>query len=68
MGALIKHQAAADDLSYRPAYHDMLREQEFRDAAQERRQAIAQCTGCGDDGYLLGPDRTPVEPLVRCRH
>ncbi|WP_461666515.1 helix-turn-helix domain-containing protein [Gordonia sputi] len=68
MGALIKNHAAADDLSYRPAYHDMLRDQEFHDAAEQRRQAIAQCADCGDDGYLLGPDRTAVEPLVRCAH
>ncbi len=26
----------------------------------------ADCDGCGGDGWLLGPDRSPVEPAQRC--
>lgn len=68
MGALIKHHAATDDLAYRPAYHDMLREQELRDLADSRRTAIARCNMCGDDGYVLDSSGVPVEPVIRCGH
>lgn len=65
MGWLItKH----DDLEDRPAAADMAREAAMRSEAAARRTAIAGCVRCGDDGYLLAADGTPVEPVVRCRH
>lgn len=26
------------------------------------------CSFCRDDGWLLGPDSTPVEPAIKCNH
>lgn len=35
-------------------------------ARQARIAAIRSCGGCDPSGWLLGPDRTPIEPAVRC--
>ena len=64
MATLIKGHREHDDLTYRPAYHDMLREAE----ATTRRTAIATCTACDDHGWALAADGTPAEPAVKCTH
>ena len=54
-----KHHAAeleADELERRRA------------AKSADMRALAECTTCDEFGWLLGPDRTPVEPGVRCTH
>jgi hypothetical protein len=33
-----------------------------------RMAAIRTCRRCDPAGWLLGPDRTPVEPATRCDH
>lgn len=40
-------------------------EQATRDA---RMAAIRGCRRCDPSGWLLGPDRTPIDPAVRCDH
>lgn len=37
-----------------------------RAAREERLSAIRRCRRCDPNGWRLGPDRTPVEPAVRC--
>ena len=37
-------------------------------ARRERAAVIRACRRCDPSGWLLGPDRTPIEPAVRCTH
>ncbi|OBJ63258.1 hypothetical protein [Mycobacterium asiaticum] len=37
-------------------------------AREERASAIRRCRRCDPCGWRLGPDRTPIEPAVRCDH
>jgi len=37
-------------------------------AHEERLSAIGQCRRCDPCGWKLGPDRTPIDPAVRCTH
>lgn len=37
-------------------------------AREERLSKIRQCPSCDPCGWKLGPDRTPIEPAVRCSH
>lgn len=37
-------------------------------AREQRASAIRQCRRCDPCGWRLGPDRTPIEPAVRCTH
>ncbi|SEH79581.1 hypothetical protein SAMN04489835_4231 [Mycolicibacterium rutilum] len=37
-------------------------------AREERASAIRRCRRCDPCGWLLGPDRTPIDPAVRCTH
>ncbi len=37
-------------------------------AREERLSAIRRCRRCDPCGWRLGPDRTPIEPAVRCDH
>ncbi|MCV7404512.1 hypothetical protein [Mycobacterium marseillense] len=37
-------------------------------AREERLSAIRRCRRCDPCGWLLGPDRTPVDPARRCDH
>lgn len=39
-----------------------------RAAREQRASAIRQCRRCDPCGWQLGPDRTPIEPAVRCTH
>lgn len=39
-----------------------------RAAREERASAIRRCRRCDPCGWRLGPDRTPIEPAVRCDH
>lgn len=68
MATLIKRYREVDDLAYRPAYHDILREQEYHAAADERRADIANCPHCGEDGYRTDDLGVPLEPVIRCDH
>lgn len=52
------------DLADRPAFYDDQRAAE----ADARRAAIAACTRCGPDGYLLDDSGVPLEPVKRCDH
>lgn len=47
-------QAAADELATKRAHR----------ATQA--QAQADCPHCDDDGWLLGADRTPIDPATKC--
>lgn len=61
MGWLLKKHGDFED---RPAAADEAREHEFRIAAAARREAIARCPHCGDDGF-----RELDDSLVeRCDH
>ncbi|WP_348733463.1 hypothetical protein [uncultured Mycolicibacterium sp.] len=37
-------------------------------ARAARSAAIRACRRCDPSGWRLGPDRTPVDPAVRCDH
>ena len=37
-------------------------------AREQRLFAIDHCRSCDPCGWKLGPDRTPIEPAVRCTH
>lgn len=37
-------------------------------AREQRASAISQCRRCDPCGWRLGPDRTPIEPAIRCDH
>ncbi|KMO82304.1 hypothetical protein [Mycolicibacterium chlorophenolicum] len=37
-------------------------------AREARIAAIRACRGCDPCGWLLGGDRTPIDPAVRCTH
>lgn len=37
------------------------------EAAEAEAKAARDCTRC-DEGWLLGPDRLPLEPAIRCNH
>lgn len=39
-----------------------------RAARAERASAIRRCRRCDPCGWRLDPDRTPIEPAVRCDH
>lgn len=53
-----------DDFEDRPAAAEEAREREYRQAAVARREAIARCPYCGDDGFRE-LDHSLVE---RCDH
>ncbi|WP_162958806.1 helix-turn-helix domain-containing protein [Nocardia yunnanensis] len=36
------------------------------DAPGTRRKPTPNCPSCAGDGWVLGPDRNPIEPVVRC--
>lgn len=47
----------------------MRRQRAIEQAAREQRlSAIDRCRACDPCGWRLGPDRTPIEPAVRCTH
>ncbi|OCB09255.1 hypothetical protein A5717_26125 [Mycolicibacterium porcinum] len=46
---------------YRQAVDDLA-------ARRAQRTAIDNCPHCDPGGWLLGPDREPIEPAVRCNH
>lgn len=37
-------------------------------ARVERLAAIQRCRRCDPCGWQLGPDRTPIDPAIRCTH
>lgn len=67
MATLIRNHAETDDLAYRPAYHDMLREEELHQAAADRREAIVMCPHCDDHGWVT-VNGVPADPAARCTH
>lgn len=41
---------------------------DIHEEAKVRRQAIADCGACDQEGWLLGTDGRPVDPARRCTH
>lgn len=37
-------------------------------APGERLSAVRRCRRCAQCSWQLGPDHTPIDPAVRCRH
>jgi hypothetical protein len=37
-------------------------------AREARMAAIRACRSCDPCGWQLGPDRTPIDPAIRCTH
>lgn len=37
-------------------------------AREARSSAIRRCDRCDPCGWQLGPDRTPIDPAIRCTH
>jgi hypothetical protein len=47
----------------------MSRDRAIEQAARKQRlSAIDRCRACDPTGWKLAPDRTPIEPAVRCTH